>query len=194
MPAASETVERPPVILSVGHFAEVKGQAILVEAFGRIANNYPQFTLQLAGHTGADGTCERVQKLIQEFQLEKRVVLLGERTDTDLLMRRAAIYVQPSMKEALGLALQEAMFAGCACIGSRTGGIPELIQQGQNGLLFKPGDIGELSRALEELIANPAHREQLGRAAVTSIRDRGMTVESMTTSHLKLYQDARGKG
>ena len=52
------------------------------------------------------------------------------------LMQRAAIYVQPSFWEALGLALQEAMLAGCACIGSRAGGIPELVQHEQNGLLF----------------------------------------------------------
>ena len=70
------------------------------------------------------------------------------RTPGDL-MSRAAIYVQPSFWEALGLALQEAMFAGCACVGSRAGGIPELIEENKTGLLFEPGNVAQLAAALE---------------------------------------------
>jgi len=192
-PVADETIEREPAILCVGHFAEIKGQAILAEAFGRIAKKHPQFKLQFAGHIGADGTRERIQKTIKEFQLEKQVVLLGERTDTEALMRRAAIYVQPSLNEALGLALQEAMSHGCAVIGSRVGGIPELVQPETSGLLVEPGNVEQLAQALERLINDRTLRTRLGRAAATSIRECGMTVGTMTARHLEIYEHAAGK-
>jgi len=185
--------ERAPIILNVGHVAQRKGQPILAEAFAKIAPRYPEWRLQLAGHAGHDGAVDQIRRLAQQHQLEDRIQLLGQRSDAFDLMQRAAIYVQPSFWEALGLALQEAMFAGCACIGSRTGGIPELIQHEQNGLLFDTGNVDQLARALEQLISDPEHREQLGHAAAMSIRDRGMTVASMTASYLKLYETTIGK-
>jgi len=106
-------------------------------------------------------------------------------------MSRAAIYVQPSFWEALGLALQEAMFAGCACVGSRAGGIPELIEENKTGLLFEPGNVAQLAAALETLIADEARRENLGRAAAASIQERGMTAEQMVENHLRLYESIR---
>ncbi len=192
-PDAEENTERQPVILCVGHFAELKGQLILARAFGGIAKKHPQFTLQLAGHGGTDATLERVQKIIEEFRVEDQVRLLGERTDTEMLMRRAAIYVQPSLREALGLALQEAMYHGCAVIGSRVGGIPELVEPEINGLLFEPGNVEQLAGALETLMNNPTQRGQLGKAAAASIRDRGMTVETMTARHFEIYERVAGK-
>jgi len=84
--------------------------------------------------------------------------------------------------------LQEAMCCGCACIGSRVGGIPELIQDEHLGLLFEPGNVAQLSQALEQLICDESRRENLGRAAAASIRERGMTVEAMVKRHLELYE------
>jgi glycosyltransferase involved in cell wall biosynthesis len=103
-------------------------------------------------------------------------------------MNRAGIYVQPSYAEALGLALQEAMFCGCPGIGTRIGGIPELITHEKNGLLVKAGKPDLMARALERLIADAKLREDFGRAAAASILERGMTQEKMIASHLELYE------
>jgi len=185
-----EDTNREKIILCVGHLAAVKGQTVLVEAFSRIAERYPNFTLLLAGHDGGDGTWARVQELIQRHRLEKRVVLLGQNNNIEALMRRASIYVQPSLNEALGLALQEAMCYGCAVIGSRVGGIPELIEENQTGALVAPGDASELSSSLERLICDPNLARQWGAAAARSIRDRGMTVECMARKYIELYERA----
>jgi glycosyltransferase involved in cell wall biosynthesis len=180
--------KREPVILNVGHIASRKGQAVLAEAFARIAPRNPGWTLQLAG-TDADGVAiEQILRITREQHLDGRILLLGERNDALALMQHAAIYVQPSYWEALGLALQEAMSCGCACIGSRVGGIPELVQEGETGLLFEPGNVAQLSQALEQLIRDESRRETLGRAAAASIRERGMTVEAMVKRHLELYE------
>ncbi len=181
---------RAPVILNVGHIAWRNGQAILVEAFAKIAPRHPEWTLQLAG-AGTTDAIAPISAVIKEHRLEGRVQLLGERSDALDLMQAAAIYVQPSFWEALGLALQEAMFVGCACIGSRAGGIPELLQAEENGVLFQTGNVEQLAQALEDLINNPARREQLAHAAAESIRARGMTAHQMVKSYLELYENTR---
>lgn len=181
---------RAPIILNVGHIAWRKGQAVLAEAFVRFAPRKPEWVLKLAGPYTHESARE-ILRLIERCQLPGRIQLLGERSDAIELMRSAAIYVQPSFWEGLPLALQEAMFAGCSCIGARVGGISELIQHGQNGMLFEPGNVDQLAQSLERLVDDPAHREELGRTASVSIRERGMTVEKMLARHLELYDAIR---
>lgn len=184
-PAPAENRERS--ILNVGHIAWRKGQHILVEAFANIAERHPDWTLQLAGDANDEIAAQEIQRIIQQCNLQKQVSLLGARSDAIELMANAGIYVQPSFWEALGLALQEAMFTGCACIGSRAGGIPELISHQNTGLLVEPGNVSQLSEALEQLISHPRRRYALGAAAASSIREKGMTTEAMTRKYLELY-------
>jgi glycosyltransferase involved in cell wall biosynthesis len=179
---------RAPLILNVGHVALRKGQLVLAEAFAQVAGRFPDWTLQLAGHDDDGIATEKIRQLARDRRLEDRIQLLGRREDALALMRRAAIYVQPSFWEALGLALQEAMACGCACIGSRVGGIPELITENETGLLFAPGNTGQLSLALERLMADAGQRENFSRAAAGFIRASGMTVEDMVQRHLRLYE------
>ena len=80
------------------------------------------------------------------------------------------------------------MFRACAPVGSRIGAHAELIRENQTGLLFDAGSVAQLAQALDQLIRDPARRETFGRAAAASIVERGMTVESMTASHLELYE------
>lgn len=186
-PTSVNTGNRDPVILNVGHIAWRKGQEVLAEAFGRIAPQNPQWTLQLAG-SGSDDSVRKIRQVEERYQIQGRILLLGERSDAIDLMQKASIYVQPSFWEALGLALQEAMFAGCASIGSRAGGIPELIDDRKTGLLFEPGNVDQLAQMIQKLITDETTRKQLGMAAAASIRQRGMTAEKMTESYLKLYE------
>ena len=179
---------REKIVLNVGHLARRKGQAVLAEAFATLAPRHPEWRLELAGKDLDGTTPTAIRQLAQVQPLKDRILLLGERTDARALMRRAAIYVQPSFEEALGLALQEAMACGCAVVGSRVGGIPELIADEKSGLLVEAGNIFQLSCALERLIDNSALRTTLGRAAARSIGERGMTVEQMTQAHLALYE------
>jgi glycosyltransferase involved in cell wall biosynthesis len=181
------SINRMPVILNVGHLAKHKGQVLLAEAFGKIAGRFPGWTLQFAGKDLDGSSSEKIRRIAKEKLLDGRIQLLGERADAAEMMRCSAIYVQPSFWEALGLALQEAMFYGCACIGSRTGGIPELVEDG-TGLLFDPGNTTQLARALEQMICDQEQRENFGRAAAASIRKRRLFVENMVQQHLKMYE------
>jgi glycosyltransferase involved in cell wall biosynthesis len=179
--------DRRKVVLCVGHLARRKGQSVLAEAFCKIAPDFPEWELWFAGPVLEETTAREIEMTATAAKVANRVKLLGERLDARELMREAAIYVQPSLLEPLGLALQEAMFAGCACIGSRVGGIPELISDDSMGLLMPPGDAGILAHQLSRLIRSPEDSERLGRAAARSITERNMTWENMIQQHLTLY-------
>ncbi len=181
-------VAREPMILNVGHIAWRKGQGLLAEAFAQIAPRHPEWKLCLVGHVAEAEEEKRIRETARKHGLEERIVFMGKRDDAFAFMNRAGIYVQPSYAEALGLALQEAMFCGCPGIGTRIGGIPELITDGKNGLLVEAGKPDVLARAIESLIVDPTLRERYGRAAAASIPERGMTLEQMLSNHVQLYE------
>ena len=180
--------KREPMILNVGHIAARKGQQVLAAAFAEIAPRHPEWKLWLVGHVAEEDVNRQIREIARAHKIEDRIVLTGPREDARSFMNRAGIYVQPSILEALGLALQEAMAAGCACVGSRAGGIPELIEHEQTGLLVPPGDARALARSLELLISDAALREKYGRAGAEAIAARGMTEASMVARHLELYE------
>ena len=185
LPAA---VKREPMILNVGHIAARKGQQVLAEAFAEIAPRHPEWKLCLVGHVAEEAVGRQITDIARAHGIEDRIILTGPREDAIAHMNRAGIYVQPSFKEALGLALQEAMFTGCPAIGSRVGGIPELIDHETTGLLVPAGDARALARSLELLIADAPLRERYGRAAAASMIARGMTEEQMVARYSELYE------
>ena len=183
------TAPREAMILNVGHLAHAKGQHVLVEAFARVAARHPAWRLQLAGPAVEAPDLARVREAIARSGVSERVELLGGRDDARDLMRTAGIYVQPSLEEALGLALQEALFAGCPAIASDAGGIPELITDGDNGLLVPRDDLAALAGALDRLLSDDALRARLGARARPSIAERGMTAAGMIEHHVALYRE-----
>jgi glycosyltransferase involved in cell wall biosynthesis len=186
VPTASP-IAREPLVLNVGHIAHRKGQFTLVRAFARISEAHPQWKLVLVGHFGEPDLKSKLRAYVAERGLTERIVFADSQPDPNVWFRRASIYVQPSREEALGLALQEAMFHGCACIGTRVGGIPELLEEG-TGILVPPDDEVATAALISELIMNADRRSALGRSAAHSIRDRGMTRDAMTREYVKLCE------
>ena len=184
-------VSAPPpskIILNVATLAFRKGQHVLVEAFARIAAEFPEWKLRLVGYQAEKACAEAIQKMIRAAGLEDRIVLCGPVAEPMPYFAEAEIYVQPSLIEGLGLSLQEAMFHGRACIGSNTGGIPELIDSPETGMLYPCGDVGALADALKRLMDNSRERDMLGRAARASVLAKGMTLQAMCDFYRELYQ------
>jgi glycosyltransferase involved in cell wall biosynthesis len=179
---------REPIVLNVGHIAWRKGQLVLAEAFAQVASRHPEWKLCLAGDELEKPIADKIRALAQTRGLSGRIQLPGPRQDALDMMRRAGIYVQPSYFEALGLALQEAMFTGCPAIGTRAGGIPELLDHERTGLLVEPGQPAQMAQALDALMSNAALRAQYGRQGAASIIERGMTAERMVANHVQLYE------
>lgn len=181
--------QREKVILNVGHIAIRKGQHLLAQAFSEIAKDHPEWTLWLAGHDSGDGCVLEIERIRSRYGLDRQIVLLGDQRDVYDLMRRASIYVQPSIWEALGLALQEALFYGCPAIGSRAGGIPELIDEGKNGFLVEAGSVPALREKLQLLMSDDELRDKMSAKSPGSIVRKKMTMAAMLGEMAGIYRD-----
>ena len=179
-------------ITSIGHIARRKGQHFLAHAFAKIAARHPQWSLSIVGPPVDAGCLAEVEEVVRAANLEKRVEIAGGRTDTEQFLRRTAIFVQPSLFEGLPLALEEALFHGCACVATRCQGNVELVVDEKNGLLVEPGNVEELAAALERLIQDPDLRARLGRAGRAFIVENGITKQQMLNAHLEVYARALG--
>jgi len=187
--AAPVKTERRKAILCVGTVGPRKGQWILADAFAKIASRFPDWQLVLIGRMGDDPLSQRVRDTIAREKISGQVQLLGTRSDEEVMrwLNEAAIFAMPSFQEGLGLSLQEALYHGCACVGSRVGGVPNLIDDGENGLLVEVGDVEELAGALEKIMADESLRTRLSARARQSVLDKEMTAEKMVARYQALY-------
>jgi glycosyltransferase involved in cell wall biosynthesis len=188
-PAAD--VPREKTILCVGTIGFRKGQAVLCDAFARIAARYPDWNLVLVGRAAEPFLIAEIEAVRTRSRLENRIRLVDGDSDEAIAerMRSAEIFAMPSLHEGLGLSLQEALFRGCACIASRVGGIPELIDEGRNGLLVSPGNADELATGLGRLMSDEPLRKALRACAPGSILEKGMTAEQMARVYFALYEE-----
>jgi len=180
---------RAPVVLCIGTIGGRKAQPNLVEAFARIAQKHPKWQLEIVGRVGVAEDLDRIQNCIARERLTNRVHLPGRLSDEETVtrMQRSSIIAIPSLQEGLGLSLQEALFYGCVGLGSRAGGIPELIEDEANGLLVPPGDIAGLSKALDRLMSDDRLLEKLRSQTRSSILAKQMTADAMVQNYLELY-------
>jgi glycosyltransferase involved in cell wall biosynthesis len=193
-PTSVSNIQTPsnPYILCLGTIGERKGQQYLVEAFLKTAERKPRWTLTLAGRQAHAPSMEKIRALMRSSPYGNRILLLDQVDDNlaHALLEQTEIFAIPSTGEGLGLTLQEAMYAGCACIGSNVGGIPDLIKDGKTGLLITPADPAALAQGLATLMDDEPLRKRLGAAARKSMKERKMTARSMADSYLRLYRKA----
>jgi len=99
-------------------------------------------------------------RMVGELGLADRVVFAGERSHEDVIrfMRAADVFVLPSLTEAFGIVLLEAMSCGLPVVASNVGGIPSLVSDGRNGFLVPPRDEGGLARAITRVLTVPEER------------------------------------
>lgn len=190
---------RRKVILCAGTIGHRKGQTYLIEAFGQVAADFPDWEMVLIGRPADEALARHVRALIAKRKLEDRIKLLGRRSDAELTewLQQSAIFAMPSLHEGLGLSLQEAQFHGCACVASAAGGVVDLVQDGDNGLLVPVAQAGPLARALRRLMSDEALRRRLSIRAPQSVLEKEMTAPQMVEKHERLYSEilaeARGK-
>jgi glycosyltransferase involved in cell wall biosynthesis len=149
------------VMTMVGTFKRQKGHRYLVEAAARVIPRYPRLHLLLVGDgTLADETRER----IEASGLAGRVHLVGTRSDVPQLLAASDSFVLPSLWEGLPVALVEAMASRLPVIATEVSGTSQVMVDGETGWLVPPGDPAALSRAMAELLSNPAHAAAMAAA------------------------------
>ena len=150
-----------PVILHVAHLRPIKDHPTLLHACAQLRDAGGDFALWLVGY-GPDEA--RLRALADELRLAGCCHFLGRREDIPTLMAAADIAVLTSRQEGLPGAIMEAMAAGLPVAATDVGGVPELVQPEQTGLLVPPADPAALAAALRRLLADNILRQQLGRA------------------------------
>jgi glycosyltransferase involved in cell wall biosynthesis len=171
-----------PRIVSVGRLQEPKDPLTLVRALGSLRGG--SFAAVIVGD-GPDRPAVAAE--VERLGLGHAAQLAGERHDIADLLVAADIFVLSTRSEGLPLSILEAMSAGLPVVASRVGGIPELVVDGETGLLVPPGDPSSLATAIERLMEEPALRDRLGaagRARVEELFDLGRC----RREHLELYR------
>lgn len=156
------TVQKRKRIVAIGRLNRQKGFDLLVGAFGKISEDFPEWSLIIAGEGPERDVLERQ---IDDLSLQQRVQLCGFIKQPIEIMQSASIVVLPSRFEGFPNALLEAMACGCPAIATHEAG-DMLIKDGVNGLLIPADDVDALSKALKRLIENPQLRKNLGEKAI----------------------------
>lgn len=141
----------------VCRLVEQKGVRFAIEAFQQVAADFPAAVLLIAG----EGPLREALQA-QAAPLGDRVRFLGWRQDTARLFAALDIFLAPSLWEGFGLVLLEAMAQQTPIIGSAVSAIPEVIADGETGLLVPPRDSNALATALRTLLRDPALRQHMG--------------------------------
>jgi glycosyltransferase involved in cell wall biosynthesis len=154
-------------ILFMGQLGKRKGTSELIRAFARIAPYYPDASLACAG----DGDATSFRKLAMELGVAERVEFPGwlNAEQSRQYFAGATVFALPSYAEGVPMALLEAMSWGLAVVTCPVGGIPEVVMDGQNGILVKPGDINALANALSDLFDDPDYLTRLAKEARATI-------------------------
>jgi glycosyltransferase involved in cell wall biosynthesis len=155
------------VAVYTGRLLRGKGLEILVDAFSEVAEESPALQLVLVGSGEGESLSieAELRRRVSELGLGRRILFAGRSDHVEDWLRAADFFVFPSLFEALGISLVEAAACGLPAIGSRTGGIVDVIEDGASGLLVAPGDGAALARALRALAADDGRRKAFGARA-----------------------------
>ena len=185
LPRPAELADATLVIGTVCVLRPEKALTLLQEAFARVSRLKPGMKLVLVG-SGAQ--LPVLQSNAERLGLGRSCVFIPATRDVAMWMRAMDIFVLPSYSEAFSNALLEAMACGCAVVGSRVGGTPELIGANEErGLLFESGNLEELANKLEIMAGDETLRREYGRRAAKFVRE-NLTIEIAAERTASMYE------
>lgn len=179
--------KKPHSVISVGTLKARKCMDRTLEAFARLADEYPDATLTIVGIGEMEG---QLRARIGQLGLRERVILTGGLPHEEVLRRMAQsdLFVLPSWGEGYGIVYIEAMAAGCIAVGTKNEGIADTITDGENGFLVPAGDIDETERVMRQVFAQPERYEALRRKGIQAAR--GLTWARNAEQTAEVYREA----
>lgn len=147
------------IILYAGTINTRKGYADMIKAFAQIASQYPEWKIVFAGN----GDIDKGKMLAKKLGIESQTQFLGwiNGKEKDKAFKEATIFCLPSYAEGFPMAVLDAWAYGLPVITTPVGGIPDIAKDGDNLLLFQPGDYNKLAHLMECLINNKTLREKI---------------------------------
>lgn len=177
-----------PVVGNVGALVPHKGQRHLIEAAHLVVQQLPDVRFVILGEGELR---EHLERLIREHHLEKHVLLPGFRIDVLGCIKGFDLFVMSSVTEGLGTSLLDAMACSKAIVGTKAGGIPEVVDDGVTGLLVEPRDHHGLAAAIVKLVKDDQERQRMAAAGFDRVTAR-FTVERMVAETATVYARVAG--
>jgi glycosyltransferase involved in cell wall biosynthesis len=177
------------VILQAARLQAIKDHATAIRAMARVVASQSDVRLLIAGE-GPEAS--EIDSLIKRMNLGAHVRRLGLRTDIDRLLGAADAALLSSLSEGIPLALIEAMAASLPVVSTGVGGVPEVVEEGESGLLVGAGDDEAMAERILRLARNPALGQQLGQAG----RERAEALfseERMIAEYARMYREMTDK-
>jgi glycosyltransferase involved in cell wall biosynthesis len=172
------------VVTFVGRLVPVKGLDVLIDAFGRIAADYPNVVLQLIGEGPLRS---EIEGWVEARGLRTRVSLPGHCDDVLERLADSDVFVLPSRHEGLPISLLESMALGVPVVTTAVGGISEVVTSGVDGLLVLADSAPQLAAALSRTLCSRDLRGSLARAARATLEKR-FSARAMADQYVQLYR------
>lgn len=170
------------LIGTVAAFAGHKDYPNLLKAFSIVLKKYSNTKLCIVG----DGPLKKqVYSIAEDLKITENIIFAGFVNNVGEYLHSFDIFVLASKKEGLGTSIIDALSVGLPVVTTKSGGIPELIIDDENGVLVEPQDPNNLAEALVELLSNPEKRLRLGKAAKESSKQ--FSVEETVTQNICEY-------
>lgn len=170
------------IVLSAGRLSPEKGFDLLVESAASVLESHPTVGFI---HFGDGTERTKIEAAIRARNIGNRFILAGFTEKLDRLLPTADLVVLPSYTEGMPNVLLEAGAAGVAVVATRVGGTPEVVLDGETGLLVPPGRPIDLANAIADLLSHDDRRGAMGRAARDRMHDR-FSFESQAKAYGKL--------
>jgi glycosyltransferase involved in cell wall biosynthesis len=172
------------ILSTVSYLRAFKNPHIIVEACRLLAQRGVPFRLIVAG--GGE-LLDELKSLSQKLGIADRTHWLGNWPDPKSLLQASDVFVLASVGEAFGLVLAEAMACGVPVVGSRSGSLLEVVEDGRTGLLATPLDAAAFADAIEQLARDRELRQRMSRQGIERVRQH-FTVDQAVVETIRIYE------
>jgi len=177
------------VLIHVSNFRTVKRVPDVVRAFAKVSVKIPAKLLLV----GDGPEMKVVSDLVNELGIREKVLFLGKQENLEELYAISDVMLLLSEKESFGLVALEAMACGVPCIGTNTGGIPEVITDGENGYICKLGDIEEIANKAIQLLSDSSLYQNFVSNSVRTAKEK-FSAEKIVSEYEEVYNQVLSQG
>ena len=176
------------VVINVAHLAGHKGQQYLVRAIPLVLAKIPTARFFIVG--GGE-LMDKLKTLAESLGLKKELIFTGFRRDVGAFYQIADLFVMSSVQEGLGTAVLDALALGKPVVAAKSGGIPEIIKNGENGLLVSPADPKALSEGIIRMLTDDELAKRVARTGKSVVKQK-FTIDTMVDRNIDVYHQILG--
>lgn len=177
--------EDAPLVAAVGRLHRVKGHRHFVMAAAQVLARHPEARFLIIG---AGPERPALEKQVGDLGLRGKVIVTGFIKDVLRYYREFAVLVLPSLAEGFGLVILEAFLCGTPVVATQVGGVPEVVRDGETGLLVPPADAAALAAAIDRVLEDPAAARAMAARGRDFVRQ-NFTADRMAAATVAVYRN-----